>query len=136
MLSPRTLDPAVIPLEGTLDIAARPELEAVLELAESRSRVTLDLGQVDFMDASALGCLIHLYNRMPRGPNLPEPAIRLVGVRPIVMRLLRLAGFDEIFELCATDPMIAAPGLGRAPRFHGATPWVEHAPAEPHSVAS
>jgi anti-anti-sigma factor len=88
----------LIELEGSLDIAARPRLKAILERRGRLRRVTFDLCKVDFMDASALGCLVHFYNGMARDPGC-EPVIRLTGVRPIVARLLRLVRLDEIFEV-------------------------------------
>lgn len=89
----------VIKLRGELDIAARPRLQEILEGTERLARVTFDVRRVRYMDARSLGYFVHLHDHMAREP-FSKRAIRLIGVRPIVARLIRLVRLDEIFEVC------------------------------------
>ena len=93
--SPPWMAMPAIRLSGELDIATRPSLTALLATAERLDRITLDLRDVTFLDASALGCFVHLRNAMrPCG----QSCIRML-VRPRHARLLRLARIDSLFEL-------------------------------------
>lgn len=88
-----------IVLRGDLDFLQREALQAQLVSATARSHVTIDLSEVRFLDASALGCFIHLYNAM-RDVH-PKPVIRLVGLRPHLATIFRVTGLDSIFDLIA-----------------------------------
>jgi len=93
--SPLQEDPLV--LHGDLDCFSKDALLARLEPAALRKYVTVDLSDVRFMDASALGCFVRLHNAMRR--LYPGSRVRLVGVRPLIARLFRLTRLDSVFDL-------------------------------------
>ncbi len=84
-------------VRGELDIATSPQLNARLlrELLAQRD-VELDLTQVEFMDASALGAIIGARRRFERR----EQSL-LVSVRPSTQphRLLTLTGILPLLAL-------------------------------------
>ncbi len=84
-------------LLGDLDCFTKDALLARLEPLSSRKHVTVDLGSVRFMDASALGCFVRLNNAMRRIHS--DSRIRFVAVRPLIARLFRLTRLDSVFEL-------------------------------------
>jgi anti-sigma B factor antagonist len=98
MFSPVLCDhhPAIV-LRGDLDFFHKDALLAQLLPATAWERVTLDLNAVHLLDASALGCFIHLYNAMRE--FCPHSLIRLIGVRPQIARLFRLTRVDSLFDL-------------------------------------
>ncbi len=91
----------MVALAGTLDLAAarglREQLDDVLDRFP-RSDVALDLSGVDFVDSSGLGLLLGRFRRLKASGR----ALRLVGVRESVDKVLRLSGFHGIMEI---DPL-------------------------------
>jgi anti-anti-sigma factor len=90
-----------IVLRGDLDFFHKDALLAQLASATTWGRVTIDLGEVRFLDASALSCFVHLYKAM-RSVR-PNPVIRLLSLRPHVAALFRLTHLDSLFELIESD---------------------------------
>lgn len=95
------LQDATIVLRGDLDFFRKDALLVRLAAATTWGRVTVDLGDVGFLDASALGCFVHLYNEMRS--IRPNPVIRLISLRPHVAALFRLTRLDSLFELIESD---------------------------------
>ncbi|MCX2185744.1 STAS domain-containing protein [Streptomyces sp. SKN60] len=92
-------------LYGELDLVLvqriRPELDV---LAREASALTVDLRHVTFCDASGLGLLVRCAQRVrERGA-----AWRLVCDQPMILRLVRLAGLDDV--LCPSPPTAPPPG--------------------------
>ncbi|GCD39258.1 STAS domain-containing protein [Streptomyces chrestomyceticus] len=88
-------DQFVLALKGELDLALALTLQPVLgeALPPRPGTVVVNLGQVTFMDCSGLALLCRLRERVvDRGGRLV-----LLGPRPVVRRLLRLAPLDERF---------------------------------------
>ena len=82
---------AVVRLAGELDLDARDELCQVIQQAvgDRRSRVvTVDLGEVTFLDSEALGVLIEGWNTAQRASKI----FQVVNARGIVRRVLDVAG--------------------------------------------
>ena len=82
---------AVVRLAGELDLDARDELCQVIQQAvgDRRSRaVTVDLGEVTFLDSEALGVLIEGWNTAQRASKI----FQVVTARGIVRRVLDVAG--------------------------------------------
>jgi len=88
-------------LRGDLDFFHKDALLAQLAPATTWERVTVDLGDVRFLDASALSCFVRLYKAM-RSVR-PNPVIRLVSLRPHIAALFRLTHLDSLFELIESD---------------------------------
>ncbi|OKH98565.1 hypothetical protein A6A06_28250 [Streptomyces sp. CB02923] len=88
-------DQFIIALKGELDLALALTLQPTLgeALPPRPGTVVVNLGQVTFMDCSGLALLCRLRERVAgRGGTLV-----LLGPRPVVRRLLRLAPLDERF---------------------------------------
>ncbi|MFI9001014.1 STAS domain-containing protein [Streptomyces sp. NPDC053541] len=102
-----------VELYGELDLVlvqrVRPELDV---LAREAPALTVDLRHVTFCDASGLGLLVRCAQRVrERGAEWG-----LVCDRPVFLRLIRLAGLDEV--LCPSPPA-APPGPRTADRPGG-----------------
>lgn len=91
----------VIALGGEWDIWNRELLAQMLLPASEAPEVTLDLSGMRFASSAFLSRLIALHReRQRRG----LPAAKIVVDFALVMRVLRSARFDEIFEIeCATE---------------------------------
>jgi anti-anti-sigma factor len=99
----------VLKLRGELDIARRQYLDKALEPAKRSSRVTLDLREVDFLDAGALSSFVHLHNHIHPLRDLPgtnsfQPSIRLINVQSKVARVIYLLQLDKLFEVEVIGP--------------------------------
>jgi len=81
-----------VTLRGEFDFAAQAQhAKALAEIVDLRSRVVVDLGEVDFIDSSGLAFLVKLA-RAHDGP------LQLVNVPDRILRLLQVTGLDELFE--------------------------------------
>jgi anti-anti-sigma factor len=81
-----------VKLRGDFDFAAqRGHAEALAELLDLRSRVVLDLVDVDFIDSWGLSFLVKLA-RTHDGP------LQLVNVPNRIRRLLQVTGLEEVFD--------------------------------------
>jgi anti-sigma B factor antagonist len=85
---------AVLAVSGELDIAAVDEfLEHGEKLIHSGVAViTIDLGEVSFIDSSGLGALVRLRQSAAEGQRL-----RLGTVPKSVARVLQITGLTELF---------------------------------------
>jgi anti-sigma B factor antagonist len=93
-------------LEGELDLAASPILEAGLDRLERdpASVIVVDLRRVSFMDASGLHVLVAAHERAVRG----RWSLVIVRGPRAVQRLFELAGVDRFLHLL-DDPARARP---------------------------
>jgi anti-anti-sigma factor len=91
-------------LSGELDRAAVPVLREALE--SFPGELTLDLSELTFADSVGLQAILE------RSPGV---AITLVGVRPIVMKVLKLMGF-----LDGRSGLVIEPIWGRHPKSSSA----------------
>jgi anti-sigma B factor antagonist len=80
------------------DAALVPEFKRCLaELATPMpGNQALDMSDVRFVDSSALGVLVSVYKASGGG------RVRLVGVTPPVLGLLKLTRMDRVFEIVDT----------------------------------
>jgi len=99
----------ILRLGGEIDLLTAAQLEGELRRAGllASGRVTLDLQEVTFVDASGLGALITARNELGDRLNIR-------GARPRVRRLIILAGLDAWLGL---DP---EPGTGSSEAQPGA----------------
>ena len=84
-------DQFVLALHGDIDIAAVAEIEASggLDVAAATTAVTVDLGEVTFIDSTGLGLLVTLHKRAPHG-------IRLRNVPNNAAKVLELTGLSDV----------------------------------------
>lgn len=83
-------------LGGELDVVAAPALDAALRAAQAdRSRVFVDLGELEFMDSSGLHVLLQADARARRADA------QLLIARPpaSVLRLFELTGALELLSI-------------------------------------
>lgn len=84
-----------IGIEGRFTFAVHEEFFAAYkELAKTPDSIDVDLGQVEYLDSSALGMLLALRNYF--GPDLP---VRLRNATGTVRRVLDMASFEKAFEI-------------------------------------
>lgn len=89
-------------LKGDLDFSSTPALSERLRRAVGRDEITVDLSDVSFMDAGALGCFVRLHNAMREVHH--NSVIRLTGVAGQFARLFRITNLDSVFQLDAGVP--------------------------------
>jgi anti-sigma B factor antagonist len=97
---------AVITLEGDLDASTAPEAEAqILPLAESGSKIALDMTGVPYMSSAGLRMLLATYRAIAgKGGK-----VVLVGLSVDLQDTMSLTGFLEFFTHCDTlDAGLAA----------------------------
>ena len=82
-----------VKLRGAFDHAATVEhAEALREVTDLRSRVVLDLADVQFIDSSGIAYLVRL-------ANAQEAPVRLDNVPSRIRRLLAMTGLTDVFDL-------------------------------------
>ena len=87
------------PAGPSLDVAAAPGLKsAVADLAnQARHRLVLDLGQLEFVDSSGLGALIHAHKSLERDGKLV-----LCNVDPKVATIFKITRLERVFHIAPT----------------------------------
>jgi len=96
-----TAERAVVSLEGELDLAAAPEVNALMQgVAEESSAVLLDIEAVTFMDSAGLRCVL-LCERVCREAGVP---FALTPGSPRVRRLFAVAGLLDWLPVPEVDP--------------------------------
>jgi anti-sigma B factor antagonist len=92
----REEDTTVVFISGELDMATVPRLRelagAELERPECRTLV-FDVGDLEFLDSTGLGCWVEMHNRATSGDR------RLVirSASPVVARILEIGGLNRLF---------------------------------------
>ena len=94
------LEPVVIAPEGELDIACIGDFRVVLSDAarETVNRVVVDLSSVSFIDASGLGALVDVYNRLRREKRQLAVVAPNGSAVAVMLTLAGLRGRLPIFE--------------------------------------
>jgi anti-anti-sigma factor len=90
---------AVLSVAGEVDIRTADDLRAAIETAATRVfEIWLDLSETTFMDSSGLHAMAQARTR------LVDASLRLALICPDgpVLRVLKLTGFDRMFEIHAT----------------------------------
>jgi anti-sigma B factor antagonist len=90
---------AVISIAGELDLATAPQLKwrLVDALEAGLSAIVVDLGDVTFMDSTALGVLVGVRRGLDVGARLA-----IVCTHPGVLNIFQVAGLDGAFDMFAT----------------------------------
>lgn len=91
----------VIHLVGELDAATTPGLRLQFDqaLASGLGPITLDCSSLTFIDAGALGALVHL----SKGARAEQRSIELRNVNPWISRLIAIGGLASM--LLADHPV-------------------------------
>ncbi len=86
-----------VAVEGELDIATAPALDAVVAeaFAEGDEPVRLDLAGVPFMDSTGLRCLLSARRRAQGAGR----ALSLRNIQPRVLRVFEMTGSGALFDL-------------------------------------
>lgn len=87
---------AVIRVEGRFDyreVTAFRESSKNLATAPNAEEIEVDLSDVDYIDSSALGCLLQLRD----AARMNSKAVVLVGAKDAVARVLSIANFSRLF---------------------------------------
>jgi len=89
-------DNTVVSTWGDVDLSTSPLLGARLSaLAAPGRRLILNLSHTLYMDGTALTVLARAHEELRAAGG----ELSLVGCRPVVLRILRLAGFDCLFSV-------------------------------------
>lgn len=93
---------------GEIDVAAAPGLrEQLVALIEAgRTRLVVDLEDVDFIDSTGLGVLVGALRRA-RGA---EGDLRLVCTNSRLLKVFDVTGLDEVFSIAESVDDAIAPG--------------------------
>ena len=104
---------AVIACTGELDLSTAPQLKwrLVDALEAGLSAIVVDLGDVVFMDSTALGVLVGVRRSLDVGARLA-----VVCTHPAVLNLFQIAGLDGVFEIFETRDEALAHVRGEGPR--------------------
>jgi RNA polymerase sigma-B factor len=83
----------VVLVEGTLDLATKQRLQAVLEarLAEGRADLVLDLDRVRLLDAGTVGMLVTIADKAEAAGG----ALRAIGARGLCLDVLQIVSVDK-----------------------------------------
>ncbi len=92
---------AVITVTGEIDLYSSPELRtAILEAVPAApTQVAIDLSGVAYMDSSGVATLVEGL----RSAREHKKAFSLVAPSPAVVKVLKLAKLDQIFEVSQTS---------------------------------
>jgi len=104
---------AIISIAGELDLATAPQLKwrLVDALEAGLGAIVVDLGDVTFMDSTALGVLVGVRRGLDVGARLAT-----VCTHPGVLNIFRIAGLDGAFDIFATPDEALAHVRREGPR--------------------
>ncbi|NLT35219.1 MAG: STAS domain-containing protein [Gaiellales bacterium] len=90
----------VVEVSGELDVYTAPRLGAALadSVAKGHKDLVVDLTKVTFMDSTALGVLVSSRQMVVEG----DGRLRLVLSNPHVGKIMRITGFQDVFEIYST----------------------------------
>ncbi len=85
----------LLELSGELDTDGVERLESAARHLPAHGHVTIDLSDLAFMDSSGIGVLMSLDLRS----RAEQWTLELRAPQPQVLRVLKLCGFDDRFEI-------------------------------------
>jgi anti-sigma B factor antagonist len=89
-------DPAapVVVVRGELDVATSPQLRNELSalIARGARDITIEFGDVSFVDSSGLGVLVGTYKRLREDGN---GSIKIVGAQASVRKVFEITGLES-----------------------------------------
>jgi anti-sigma B factor antagonist len=95
-------DAVIAPVRGEIDLHNSPDLRgALIELIArvQPKRLILNLGNVPYMDSSAIAVLVEMLQKMKKQGG----KIFLTNLQPRVKGLLEIARLNTIFGIAATE---------------------------------
>lgn len=99
MSSPKETDQpfTVVAIQGRLDAAAAPDLEAQLKtrLAQGNSHIVVDMADVTYISSSGLKVLLGALRQARR----QRGQLALCNLQPKVASILEMVGFDRVFPI-------------------------------------
>ena len=92
-----TIEGNTVRVIGEIDLSTAQNFkEALLTAVRDSGRApTVDLSGVDYIDSAGIQALVNVRGEDPDESN----PIRIIGVRPHVMRIFRMVGLDSAFEI-------------------------------------
>ncbi len=89
----------VVHVAGEVDVTSAALLRDALEalLADGHRRLTLDLGEVTFMDSTALGVIVGRLRRLARHGGV----MTVVATHERVLRVFDITGLDQLMQIHA-----------------------------------
>ena len=86
----------VLKLSGDYDLSRREELRDDLYALKDEDAVAIDLSDVRYMDSTSLGVLVNFNRRFIQKGG---PPLRLLDLQPRLVRVLKITGLDQVFDL-------------------------------------
>jgi anti-sigma B factor antagonist len=100
-LSEQQLDEqtTVVAVRGEIHVSTAPEFSGLLTgaITEGRTRMVLDLTDVEFIDSTGLSVLLNALRRVTRAGG----RMALVCTNPTVLRLFEITKLDSTFDIFA-----------------------------------
>ena len=83
----------VVVVRGEIDVATSPQLRNELNalVARGAQHITIEFGDVSFVDSSGLGVLVGTYKRLREEE---EGSVRIVGAQPSVRKVFEITGLE------------------------------------------
>jgi len=83
-------------ISGRFDFGIHRDFRKATEQAVNGvNSIVVDMGQVDYLDSSALGMLLVLRDKVGESKS----SVKIKGARPDVKKILQIANFDKLFTL-------------------------------------
>ena len=88
-------DALTLALEGRLDTATAPELEACLkEVLKDVRELTFDMSQLEYISSAGLRVLLAAQKTMKK-----QGSLKLTGVSEVVQEIFDITGFSDILTI-------------------------------------
>lgn len=99
---------AIVEVRGDVDVHSAPQLrDRLTDVIDSGSRlVIVDLSNLDFIDSTGLGALVAVRNH----GSETESTLRLVCSSERLLKLFRITGLHEVFDIYDTVPKAVGAG--------------------------
>ncbi len=98
----------ILRVAGELDLASSPRLQTTIAdlISGSLLHLTIDLTDLAFADLSGLRALDAVGHEVSR----TGARFCLIGVKPYLLRIMRVAEFDDLERACETTTVQLKPG--------------------------
>jgi anti-sigma B factor antagonist len=93
-----SIEATIVALVGEFDLAQRHRVVDAFETVANNSLVVIDLEGAQYIDSTVLSCLIRLRSDLTERNG----TLVLTAPRPMVRRLLEIAGLTTLFDVRST----------------------------------